>query len=231
MEAGYRVLVPNQRGYSPGARPAGRRNYAFDRLLGDVLAFADAAGAERFHLVGHDWGGAVAWGMAARHPDRVLTLTSLSMPHPRAYRRAMLTSDQPLRAWYILLYQLPRLPEMMVTQPALAKTFRGALVGSGLSEARADEYLQFMQAGAIKPAVDWYRALPLIPPETFRPVDVPTLYVYGAQDRWLGRRAAELTARYVRGPYRYEVLSEEGHWLPEEAPEAVGGLLLQHLAR
>ncbi|MDQ4134284.1 MAG: alpha/beta fold hydrolase [Actinomycetota bacterium] len=230
-DAGYRVLAPDQRGYSAGARPAGRRNYAFGHLLGDVLALADAAGADRFHLVGHDWGGAVAWGMAARYPDRVLTLASLSMPHPRAYRRALLTSDQALRAWYLLLYQLPVLPEAMVTQPSLAPVFRGALVASGLSEARADEYLRFMQGGAIRPAVDWYRALLFIPPQTFKPVEVPTLYIYGAQDRWLGRRAAELTARYVRGPYRYEVLPEEGHWLPEEASQPVTRLVLDHLSR
>jgi pimeloyl-ACP methyl ester carboxylesterase len=82
-DAGYRVLAPDQRGYSPGARPAAVRDYRMPELVADVLAVADRAGARRFHVVGHDWGGAVAWHLAARHPERVATLTAVSTPHPR----------------------------------------------------------------------------------------------------------------------------------------------------
>lgn len=228
---GYRVVAPNQRGYSPGARPPGRRNYAFAELVDDVLALADAAAAERFHLVGHDWGGAISWALAARHPERVTTLTSLSMPHPKAYRRAMVGSDQALRAWYILFYQLPWLPEATLTGRVLDGAVRRTLTRSGLPPWRVDQYLGLMGTGAAKPAVDWYRALPLLPPGTFSPVSVPTLYVWGTDDPWLGRRAAELSASYARGPYRFEVLDGEGHWLPEQAPERVTSLILDHLTR
>ena len=94
VDAGYRTLAPDQRGYSPGARPPGRRAYTLDRLAGDVLALADAAGADRFDLVGHDWGAAVAWHLAGRHPDRVRSLTALSVPHPRAIVEALGRSTQ-----------------------------------------------------------------------------------------------------------------------------------------
>ena len=98
---GYRVLAPDQRGYSPGARPAAVRTYRMPELVADVLALAEAAGAARFHLVGHDWGGAVAWALAGRHPERVATLTSVSTPHPRGLAAALLTGGQLLRSAYI----------------------------------------------------------------------------------------------------------------------------------
>jgi pimeloyl-ACP methyl ester carboxylesterase len=111
--AGYRVLAPDQRGYSPGARPTGRRAYVMGELVGDILALADQAGIDRFHLVGHDWGGAVAWALGTDHPDRLHTLTVLSTPHPRALLRSMSTSIQALRSWYMGLFQVPRLPEWL----------------------------------------------------------------------------------------------------------------------
>jgi len=106
------VLAPNQRGYSPGARPAAVRAYRMPELVADVLALAEAAGAARFHLVGHDWGGAVAWALASRHPERVATLTPVSTPHPRAFAAALLTGGQLLRSTYIGFFRIPRLPEL-----------------------------------------------------------------------------------------------------------------------
>src|SRR5947207_6908664 len=134
VAAGYRVLAPDQRGYSPRARPKGRRAYMADNLVGDVLALADAAGAERFHVVGHDWGGAVAWYCAMRHPDRVLTMTSLATPHPSAMTRSFFSSTQLLRSWYFLFYQLPRLPEWSAQSKLGGRVFRRTLLRSGLPE-------------------------------------------------------------------------------------------------
>ena len=227
--AGFRVLAPDQRGYSPGARPRGRGRYALDRLVGDVVALADQAGARRFHLVGHDWGGAVAWALAAWHPERVITLTSLATPHPRAMLDAMGSSTQALHSWYILFYQLPWLPELSVTTALGARMFTRTLVGTGLSADRAGEYLRFMASGAAGPAINWYRALPFTPHRGFEPVSVPTMYVYGDADFALGRRAADLTGRYAHGPYRYEILEGVSHWIPEEAATTTARLLLEHL--
>ena len=227
--AGYRVLAPDQRGYSPRARPGGRRAYGADNLVGDVLALADAAGADRFHVVGHDWGGAVAWYCAMWHPQRLATVTSLATPHPAAMARSWLTSTQLLRSWYFLFYQLPRLPEWATTSAFGRRRFRETLLRSGLPEPKLDAYMAVLdQPGAMTAAINWYRAVPFTPPSRQVPVTVPTLYVYGERDFALGSKAADRTGRYVTGPYRYERL-RASHWMPEEVPDVVTRLLLEHI--
>lgn len=227
--AGYRGLAPDQRGYSPGARPKGRRNYTVGALVADVLALADQAGADRFHVVGHDWGGAIAWALGARHADRVASLTSLATPHPAALVRSFVTSTQLLRSWYMLFYQLPLLPELSATSSRGAKVFRRALERSGLSAARAEHYTAMLGDGAAGPAVNWYRGLPLSGRAAFGPVTVPSLYVYAGADFALGRAAADATGRYVTGDYRYEVIEGASHWLPEHSADAITPMILEHL--
>lgn len=230
VDAGYRVLAFDQRGYSPGARPTGRRSYALAHLVGDVMALADAADLGRFHLVGHDWGGAVAWAAAAWHPGRLATMTSMATPHFRALLRSMLSSTQALHSWYMMFCQLPWLPEKALTTGPGAKAFTRTLVKSGLSEDRAREYVRFMQAGAASPAINWYRAVPFNSPAHPVPVGVPVLYLHGTDDFALGRRAADLTGRYVKGPYRYVILDGVSHWIPEESADVAVPILLEHLA-
>ena len=110
IAGGHRVLAPDQRGYSPGARPAGRRSYVQSELVDDIVALIDASGAEKVHLVGHDWGALVAWAFASRHPERLHTLTAVSVPHPKAFAWAM-PRGQILKSWYMAAFQLPALPE------------------------------------------------------------------------------------------------------------------------
>ena len=233
VAAGYRALAPDQRGYSPRARPVGRRAYVMTELVADVLALADQAGVERFHLVGHDWGGAVAWALGTDHPDRLRTLTVLSTPHPGAFLRSAVTSGQALRSWYMGLFQIPRLPEWL-TLVGDGRVALSSMRRTGLSEDRAREYLERMrEPGALTGALNWYRAIPL---ETAGireapPVTVPTLYVWSTGDVALGRKAAELTARHVSAPYRLEILDGVSHWIPEEAPDAVVRLVLDHARR
>lgn len=229
-EAGCRVLAPDQRGYSPGARPRGRRPYALSELALDVLALADVAGADRVDVVGHDWGGIVAWALAARHPKRVRTVTSLTVPHPRAMRDAMFRGPQLLHSWYMLLFQVPWLPEAAMRATGVSRAAH-ALERDGLDPETARRYAERMQnRAAITGPLNWYRALPFDLRPSMPKVETPTLYVYADRDRYLTRYAAERTARYVTGPYRFEVLEGMPHWLPTAAAGRVSELLLEHLA-
>lgn len=225
--AGYRVLAPDQRGYSPGARPAGRRAYSVDRLAGDVVALADAAGADHVDVIGHDWGGAVAWDVAGRHPDRVRSLTVLSTPHPRAFVDSVTRSGQLIHSWYMLFFQIPAIPELILGARG-GKLMADGLERDGLDHQSASRYAA--RAGQMTGPINWYRALPFGLRDRMGPVEAPTLYVWSDGDRYLTRAAAERTERYVAGPYRFEVLAGERHWLPTAAVDQLAPLFLDHLA-
>src|SRR3954468_2781149 len=227
VAAGFRVLAPDQRGYSPRARPSGRRAYATQHLAGDVVALLDAAGADKAHVVGHDWGGAVAWAVAEQHPHRLHTVTSLTTPHPRAMQKAMVTGTQAFKSWYMFMFQLPVLPELSYTERGVPR-LRKALAGAGLSEEAIDRYVTpLREPGAATAALNWYRAVPFST-SLNGDASVPALYVYATKDAFLGRKAADLTGDYVSAPYRYEVLDGATHWLPEEAPDVVAKLVIEH---
>ena len=229
-EGGYRVLAPDLRGYSPGARPAARSAYRNSELAADVLALADAAGAERFHLAGHDWGAALAWYVAGRHPDRVASLAALSVPHPQAFGRAMVSSRQAVRSWYMAAWQLPWLPERALSRKG-GLVFRDTLVHMGLDPASADRYAtRARDPGSLRGPLNWYRAMPFSMREPAGPIQVPAMYIWGNRDQFVARAAAELCARHVTGPYRFVELDGGSHWLPERAPDRVAALLAGHFA-
>jgi pimeloyl-ACP methyl ester carboxylesterase len=227
--AGLRTLVPDQRGYSPGARPAGRRAYRLREAVDDLLALLDAARLGSAHVVGHDWGGAVAWAVAARHPERVRTTTSLSTPHPAAMTRALATSDQGLRSYYMGVFNLPVLPERLMLARGGA-FLRRALLHGGLPAPVADHYVQRLrEPGALTAALGWYRALPWTARDAVGTVRVPTLHVWSTGDAFLGRAATEGSAAHVDAPYRLEVLDGVPHWLPELAGDTVAELVTAHV--
>jgi pimeloyl-ACP methyl ester carboxylesterase len=228
--AGYRAVAPDQRGYSPKARPTAVRAYRIPELVADVVGIADRLGAARIHLVGHDWGGMVAWNLAGRHSERVATLTAVSTPHPMALARAMVGSAQPLRSAYVPFFQTPRLPELLLGARR-QWGLRQLLAGSGLDLEWTETYARALAGpGALSAALAWYRAATPVSLRTPR-VGVPTLYVWGSRDPALGATAATTTARWVTGAYRFEVLPGAGHWLPEHHAQQLGCLLLQHLRR
>jgi len=228
-EAGYRVLAPDQRGYSPRARPKRRRDYRIAELADDIVALIDASGADKVHVVGHDWGGGVAWALAALHPDRLHSVTSLTTPHPRAMAASMLRSSQLFHSWYMLFFQLPALPEMGFTR--MEKQNRRALSRSGLNDDAIDRYVTpLAQPGAARGPINWYRGLPLSRPLRGK-IQVPALYVYATKDMFLGRKAADLTGNYVEAPYTYEVLEGATHWLPEQNADTVAGLVIEHAGK
>jgi pimeloyl-ACP methyl ester carboxylesterase len=225
---GLRTLALDQRGYSPGARPPGRTAYRLSETVADVLALLDAAGLERAHVVGHDWGAAVGWALAAWHPDRVRTLSVLSVPHPGAMARALVTSDQALRSYYMALFQVPVLPERLILAGNAAPLAR-MLSRGGLPDDAVERYVARMrEPGALSGALGWYRAMPWSARERVGKVHVPTLHLWSTGDAFLGRAATEDTARFVDAPYRLEVLQGVSHWIPELAPEIVADLVTAH---
>ncbi|MFI5957443.1 alpha/beta fold hydrolase [Cryptosporangium sp. NPDC051539] len=232
LEAGYRVIAPEQRGYTPEARPRSRRAYRLGDLVGDVIALIDSAGVDRVHLVGHDWGGGVAWMVAATRPDRLRTLTVASSPHPRAVVNAMLTSRQLLQAWHVAFFQLPWLPEAAIRSRG-GRLAVAVLRRSGLRDDLAREYVDRLldDPGALAGALHWYRAMPLDVLTGLRTgaVTVPTTYVWSTGDVALGRRAAELTGRWVTGPFEFKVLEGVSHWIPEQAPDELSAHVLERI--
>jgi pimeloyl-ACP methyl ester carboxylesterase len=216
--AGLRTLALDQRGYSDRARPRRRRDYRAAELQRDVLSMMDAAGVDRVHLVGHDWGGAIAWMLGLSAPERLTGLTVLSTPHPAALSRSLVSSAQSLRSFYILVFQLPWLPELL-----LRRRLTTLLTRMGLNPSSAIAYGEFMsKRGRLTGGLNWYRGIGLPGGRVSRErmVRVPTTYLWGNGDQALGRRAAELTGSFVTAPYRFVEL-DENHWLPENAPDVV----------
>lgn len=226
-EAGYRTLAMDQRGYSPRARPKGRRDYKVDKLVKDVLALIDELPSSTAHLVGHDWGAAVAWSVAMTAPDMVRTLTAVSVAHPAAFFTSFVRSGQALRSWYMALFQLPVLPE----RAASSEWFRTWLRKGGMTD---DDVARFrreiVDEGALPYALNWYRAIPLSDPRSTRTkVTVPTTLVWSDSDSALGSWGPEHTDAWVDAPYRLVVLHGVSHWIPTQAPAQLADAILDRL--
>jgi len=233
-DMGYRAVAPSQRGYSPGARPDPREfsHYLIDRLMDDAMAIVAASGYgnARFHLVGHDWGGSIAWGLADRHHERLASLTILSRPHPNAFNRALQMTDaeQAQRSRHHKAFLEPDAADLVLADSA--KWLRDRLAANGVPAAAIEAHLSVLgNKDAMEAALAWYRARGAIR-GPLGPIRVPTLYVWGDADDTVGRIAAEGTVDFIAAPYRFEVLPGVGHFAADQAPERVCELLLEHLA-
>ncbi len=226
---GFRAAAPDQRGYSAGARPAGTEAYDTANLIADALGLMHALGADRFDLVGHDWGGQIAWLIAARHTERVRSLSVFSRPHPAAFARAM--AEDKAQAERSRHHRAFREADAVARMRAAnLKPLREAVLSQGVPPDSAEIYMStLMEPGGIEGAMSWYRATGIAAAET-PAVSVSTLYVWGEADATVGRRAAELTADYVTGPYRFETLPEAGHFLVDQFPARISALIAEHLA-
>lgn len=232
VQQGYRCIAPNQRGYSPGARPPGRRDYRSDELVADILALIDAVDAEKVHLVGHDWGAIVAWLVVARAPERLVTLTAISVPHLAGFFKAMVTSRQALASWYAYFFQLPLIPEAYL----LGRGGRGMAWLEGDYGGQSREALErdargMAEPGAMTAALHWYRALPLL---NWRDVaknttTVPTMFIWSDGDVYIKGNGVRDCGKYVNAEYRFETLHGT-HWLPDEQPDAVANLMVDWLS-
>jgi pimeloyl-ACP methyl ester carboxylesterase len=232
-DAGLRTYAPDQRGYSPGASPAEPEAYRMTELVSDVLGLLDALHLSTVDLVGHDWGAAVAWQVAARHPERLRSLTALSIGHPLAYGAALKSSfDQQKRSAYMLLFrQKAGRPERVLLADG-GRRLRAVFTGSGLDDAGVARYVEplIAEPDRLTTALHWYRAMTRRDQEGLTPVTVPTTYVWGDEDLAQGRKAAELTREQVTGPYRFVPLEGRTHWLPDEVPDVVADAIIERVA-
>jgi pimeloyl-ACP methyl ester carboxylesterase len=233
-DAGYRVLVPDQRGYNRSDKPDGIRSYRISELSGDVAALIAETGHDAAHVVGHDWGAAVAWDLALRRPAVVDRLGILNVPHPTVLQRTLTSRPrQMLKSWYMFYFQLPRLPEWLSARDdfgfwtdTLRKTSRpGTFSDADLRRYRA----AWSRSGAPTAMINWYRALfrhrETPPRET---VAAPTLIVWGERDDFLLPEMATESLGYCPNG-RLERLPDATHWLHHEYPDRIGDLLLDHL--
>ncbi len=229
--AGFRAVAADGRGVSPGARPDAVEDYEIEHLVADVIGCADALGAERFHLVGHDWGGFQGWQLASRHPDRLFTLNILSTPHNRAMRRACEqgSGDQLQRSAYFEIFRTPGAGEDMWIGGG-REGLRQLYAAAGLAPEDAETYVEvFSDRAALTGMLNWYRAGEPPWDRGLGRITVSTLYCWGSDDPALGREAAEWTGDWVDGPYRFEVFEGFGHWLPEQGGPKLEAVLLEHL--
>jgi pimeloyl-ACP methyl ester carboxylesterase len=226
--AGFRGVAPDQRGYSSGARPTEVESYTSDLLIADALALMDFCGTRRFHLVGHDWGGQLAWLLAAGHPDRVATLTMLSRPHPAAFARAMAEDpEQAERSRHHLAFRQSDAVDSL--RQDNFKMLRAGLKREGIAPENLEAHFQTLgEPGALEAAVNWYRANNIASVK-IPPVAVPTLYIWGTADATVGRPAAELTEQFVNGPYRFVPVDGGGHFIVDQFPARIAQLLIEHL--
>ena len=230
-ERGYRACAPDQRGYSDGARPSGIDSYRVETLASDALAIATALGRERFHLVGHDWGGHLAWVVAALHPQRVRSLAVLSRPHPQAFALAMQNDRrQSGRSSHHKAYQRAEATDELLADDGAQ--LRAIFKGHGVPDPDAEAYLATLgRRDALDAALNWYRAIGRsnIQWRDVPAVTVPTLYVWGNADQTVGRLAAEGTREWVDADYKFVELPGVGHFVTDEAPRAFTKALIEHL--
>lgn len=223
---GYRCLAPNQRGYSPGARPRGVKNYLINELASDVVALADAVEFKKFHLVGHDWGAGCGWAVVELYRNRIQSWSALSVPHMAAFDYAKQNDpNQMKQSRYIDLFQVPVIPEMM-SSFGNYKMLRKAW--HIIPNEEVEDYLTvFGKYSGRKSTINWYRANTNMPIE-FRHVSLPTLFIWGNKDLYIGRTGVEMAKQYMAGEYNMVEL-DAGHWLIQEKFERVRDEILNHI--
>lgn len=229
--AGFRVWAPDQRGYNLSEKPRSVRSYSLDVLAQDVTGLMDAAGVERACVVGHDWGAAVAWWLGMHHPNRLAKLTILNVPHPAVFLPFLRSHPgQMLKSWYMLFFQVPYLPELVVRKVGKLALDRTSQPGTFCEDDLERYQRAWDQPGAMKAMINWYRAAARqggfgsIADPT---VTVPTLIIWGEEDAFLDKRMADHSIELCQ---QGELVKLPGitHWVPHEAPERVNRLLIEH---
>jgi pimeloyl-ACP methyl ester carboxylesterase len=236
---GYRVWAPNQRGYGASSRPANVEDYSADRIVADAAALFDASGAKTLTLVAHDWGGAIAWMFAINRARPIERLVVMNLPHPMRFAAALRHGPQRRKSWYMAFFQLPWLPERMMLRrdaAGIRRSFRGMAVDkSRFPDEVLDVYARAAQRpGAMTAMINWYRAAArhreAMKLSNGGRVEVPTLIVWGEEDKALGLETLDGTDALVPN-LTIRRLPGVSHWVQQEAPERVNAILEEWLPR
>ncbi len=223
---GFRTYAINQRGYSLSAQPKRRSAYRSAELVADVHAFLNIIN-EPVYLVGHDWGAVVAWEIALKHPDQIQHLTAVSVPHKAAFLKSMLSSNQLLKSYYIGLFQLPKIPELLFEK--FPNVGRSLLKSTGMTEHQLNDFKKDMvDAKRLTGALNWYRGLPFSSNRYLKQkVKVPTLFIWGKHDSAIGQKSVQLNKDYIDAKYT-EVILDATHWIPTQNAKELSALIIQN---
>ena len=235
VDAGYRVWAPDQRGYNLSDKPDGLAAYSIDELAADVIGLIDAAGEKKAFLVGHDWGAAVAWWVAAKYPERLKKLVILNVPHHSVMRKNLLGNFAQLRkSWYMFFFQIPWLPEFLAKQQNWKMSVESLVKTSRRGTFTEEDLLQYRQAWsqpkAYESMLNWYRAMLQKPPKRLASsrITVPTLLIWGAKDKFLGKEMAQPSIdRCDDGQLVF--IEEATHWVQHEEAERVNQFISSFL--
>lgn len=236
-QAGFRVVAPDLRGYNLSDKPRGVHAYRMECFIGDVKGLIQTLGEDRAVVLGHDWGGVIAWQLAISEPQMVKKLIILNAPHPQRYLEALKTPGQLLRSWYVLFFQLPWLPELMIRSFGFAglrqRLLNEPVHADAFDEVTVKVYQRALaQPGALTAALNYYRAgfrslvRGLRP--NIQPIEMPTLVIWGEQDRYLGADLLEGLEPWVKD-LTVERFADASHWVQAEVPERVNERMLQFL--
>jgi pimeloyl-ACP methyl ester carboxylesterase len=239
-DAGFRVVAPDLRGYGESDAPPNVADYAFPKITGDVVGLISALGETSAHIVGHDWGGSIAWALAARSPQHVRSLTILNSPHPIASAEARQIPEQQQKSWYMLLFQFPGVAEEWLSNDDFANlrrfVFETAAPATFPPEEREIFCTALARPGRLTAALNYYRAnIPpenwLKPPPELPPVEVPTTIIWAGGDTYMSPILLEKSIERVTGPLHVERLPDVSHWVQQEVPGHVNALIVEALGR
>jgi pimeloyl-ACP methyl ester carboxylesterase len=232
--AGYRVVAPDMRGYNLSSRPQGWRDYDLQLLAGDIAGLIRGLGEDGAHLAGHDWGAAVAYGVAMYHPELIRRLAILNVPHPVRMLEGFRTLRQLRKSWYMFFFQIPRLPERLIARDDFSFAKRSLRSDSkdAFTDEDLDRYVEaWSRPGALTGMINYYRAALRRSPRNaearLAPIQCPTLVIWGMRDRYLGSELADPPRKWVPNA-RLERIEDATHWVQHDAPERVSELLIAH---
>lgn len=235
----FKVVVPDLRGYNDSDKPS--HGYDLDTLSADVRGLIRSLGYSKAHIIGHDWGGAIAWHLAHRFPQYLHKLAVLNAPHPQRFMQELVSNiDQLRRSWYLLAFQVPNVPEMLIRlslKDFVKRLFQGQAIRKGAFTTRDTEIYRaaLEKPGVLSAALEHYRHF-LSLPSWFRhweraiaPIDVPTLVLWGEDDLFLSQTLLEGLEQWVTAPLKLKRIPQCGHWIQQEVPQTVNRELLQFL--